>query len=242
MIKSKRKEKMEGVMLYILRENGLKRYGEEIIDRTRKLLRKYNYNIVEQGFVQVKDKEKMIHGFYSSHLSMLGGTATIEKESKQKEQMKDAIWNSNGMSLYYIVTNYSFGAHKRYSSKDIKKYIRKRYCNEINPYYNYIHSSDDCRQAEQELSLLKNTNICNFNMLGSTYKMMSKNKDDGIRRRHTTKSYKNKHKKEERNNNKGGGMKKAKSKIKSKRKSKTSKDKKSKSNKDKKSNKKKGQK
>ena len=137
-------------MLFLLRKTGLLRHND-LIKETRNLLTENNYSIDQEGLVTIKDKKEFLNKLYNKKMD--------------DEEFSKNINSANSNMCYFFITDYT---DYKTNSVDIKNILRAKYPNPDNKHWNYIHSSDNVKEAEKEIELLF-SNSLKFQGIGTYY-------------------------------------------------------------------------
>ena len=130
--------------LFIIRKKGMKR---EIIENILNQIQN-EYQILDKILTNINNKKKFYSNFYGNY-----------------DKNKDDIEKNNDNQCLAIITNNP----NNKEPNELKQKIRKQYIKFYPPLGNIIHSSDSSHDCENELNLLFNENIDNFNNIGTYY-------------------------------------------------------------------------
>ena len=81
------------------------------------------------------------------------------------EELSKNINIANSNMCYFFITDYN--DYKK-NSFDVKNILRAKYPNPDNKHWNYIHSSDNIKEAEKEIKLLFSSSL-KFDGIGTYY-------------------------------------------------------------------------
>ena len=121
-------------MLFLLRKTGLLRHND-LIKETRNLLTENNYSIDQEGLVTIKDKKEFLNKLYNKKMD--------------DEEFSKNINSANSNMCYFFITDYT---DYKTNLSILKTYYVPKYPNPDNKHWNYIHSSDNVKEARKRKS------------------------------------------------------------------------------------------